>query len=264
MEPNYGQSLFLEAFCKHVCFLCKSRHTISITLLCNNSDAVRCESEEDISLDRRFLLVRGEMTCKGMHARHFGLWKRKHIPSDRWKTVLGLGVIACFDDTGLDAARCLTDKPVIGIGEAAYRCAAMVSNKFSVVTTLARSVPALEHNLARYGMAHQCVKVRSSEVAVLDLEDNNPAACRKIEAEIEAAIADDKAEAIVLGCAGMADLADSLSQRYQLPVLDGLACAVALAESLVRLKLRTSRLGGYASPPAHKLQLAFGSDPVAA
>jgi allantoin racemase len=62
----------------------------------------------------------------------------------------------------------------------------------------------------------------------------------------------------------MADLADSLSQRYQLPVLDGLACAVALAESLVRLKLRTSRLGGYASPPAHKLQLAFGSDPVAA
>ena len=28
-------------------------------------------------------------------------------------------VIACFDDTGLDAARCLTDKPVIGIGEAA-------------------------------------------------------------------------------------------------------------------------------------------------
>ncbi|MCH9818635.1 MAG: aspartate/glutamate racemase family protein [Burkholderiaceae bacterium] len=173
-------------------------------------------------------------------------------------------VIACFDDTGLDAARCLTDKPVIGIGEAAYRCAAMVSNKFSVVTTLARSVPALEHNLARYGMAHQCVKVRSSEVAVLDLEDNNPAACRKIEAEIEAAIADDKAEAIVLGCAGMADLADSLSQRYQLPVLDGLACAVALAESLVRLKLRTSRLGGYASPPAHKLQLAFGSDPVAA
>ncbi|MCX8520624.1 MAG: aspartate/glutamate racemase family protein, partial [Rhodoferax sp.] len=56
-------------------------------------------------------------------------------------------VIACFDDTGLDAARCLTDKPVVGIGEAGYRMAAMLSNHFSVVTTLARSVPALQHNL---------------------------------------------------------------------------------------------------------------------
>ena len=50
-------------------------------------------------------------------------------------------VIACFDDTGLDALRCLTDKPVVGIGEAGYRMASMLSNKFSVVTTLARSVP---------------------------------------------------------------------------------------------------------------------------
>jgi len=49
-------------------------------------------------------------------------------------------IIACFDDTGLDAARCLTDRPVIGIGEAAYHFAAMLANKFSVVTTLARSV----------------------------------------------------------------------------------------------------------------------------
>ncbi|MEY4696206.1 MAG: hypothetical protein RIT14_634 [Pseudomonadota bacterium] len=56
-------------------------------------------------------------------------------------------IIACFDDTGLDAARCLTDRPVIGIGEAAYHFASMLANKFSVVTTLDRSVPALEHNL---------------------------------------------------------------------------------------------------------------------
>lgn len=50
-------------------------------------------------------------------------------------------VTACFDDTGPDAARCITDKPMIGIGEAAYRVASMLANKFSVVTTLARSVP---------------------------------------------------------------------------------------------------------------------------
>ena len=52
-------------------------------------------------------------------------------------------VIACFDDTGLDAARCLTASPVVGIGEAAYHMASIISNKFGVVTTLSRSIPAL-------------------------------------------------------------------------------------------------------------------------
>jgi allantoin racemase len=162
-------------------------------------------------------------------------------------------VIACFDDTGLDAARCLTDKPVIGIGEAAYHMASMISNKFSVVTTLARSVPALEHNLHRYGLIARCARVRSSEVAVLELERPGSDACNRISAEIGRAVAEDRAEAIVLGCAGMADLADALAKEHGLPVLDGVSCAVGLAEAMVRLRIFTSRVGGYSPPPAHKM-----------
>jgi allantoin racemase len=161
-------------------------------------------------------------------------------------------VIACFDDTGLDAARCLTDRPVIGIGEAAYHMASMVSNKFSVVTTLARSVPALEHNLHRYGLAARCARVRSSEVAVLELEKPGSDAARRISAEIGRAVTEDRAEAIVLGCAGMADLAEALATEHGLPVLDGVSCAIGLAEAMVRLQLFTSRLGGYSPPPARK------------
>lgn len=162
-------------------------------------------------------------------------------------------VIACFDDTGLDAARCLTDKPVIGIGEAAYHMASMISNKFSVVTTLARSVPALEHNLHRYGLIARCSRVRSSEVAVLELEHAGSDACNRISAEIGRAVAEDRAEAIVLGCAGMADLADALAKEHGLPVLDGVSCAVGLAEAMVRLRIFTSSLGGYSPSPAHKM-----------
>jgi len=161
-------------------------------------------------------------------------------------------VIACFDDTGLDAARCLTDKPVIGIGEAAYHMASMISNKFSVVTTLARSVPALEHNLHRYGLIIRCSRVRSSEVAVLELERPGSDACNRISAEIGRAVTEDRAEAIVLGCAGMADLADALAKEHGLPVLDGVTCAIGLAEAMVKLRLFTSRVGGYSPPPAHK------------
>lgn len=167
-------------------------------------------------------------------------------------------VIACFDDTGLDAARCLTERPVIGIGEAAYHFASMISNKFSVVTTLARSVPALEHNLARYGLSARCARVRSSEVAVLELEKPGSDARRKISAEIGLALTEDRAEAIVLGCAGMASLANDLAVEHGLPVLDGVSCAVRMAEAMAGLDLRTSRLGGYAPPPASKLESVFG------
>lgn len=162
-------------------------------------------------------------------------------------------VIACFDDTGLDAARCITDKPVLGIGEAAYRIASMVSNKFSVVTTLGRSVPALEHNLMRYGMERQCIKVRSSEIPVLELENESSSAVDKISAEIGKALTEDRAEAIVLGCAGMVDLAQLLSEKHSIPVLDGVTCAVSLCESLVRLNVKNSQQGGYAPPPASKI-----------
>lgn len=157
-------------------------------------------------------------------------------------------VIACFDDTGLDAARCVTDRPVVGIGEAAYHMAAMLSNKFSVVTTLGRSVPALEHNLHRYGLAARCARVRSSEVPVLDLEKPGSNARGRISAEVARAIEEDRAEAIVLGCAGMTDLTEALAAEHGLPVLDGVVCAVSLSESMVRLGLRTTRLGGYAPP----------------
>jgi len=163
--------------------------------------------------------------------------------------------IACFDDTGLDAARCLTDRPVIGIGEAGYRTAAMLSNRFSVVTTLPRSIAALEHNILRYGLERHCASVRACDVPVLDLEANQGTALQKIQSEIEKAIEHDRAEAIVLGCAGMTDLAKGLSDQYGLPVLDGVACAAAMCEAMARLGLRTSRLGGYAEPPAHKREL---------
>jgi len=168
-------------------------------------------------------------------------------------------VIACFDDTGLDAARCATDAPVIGIGEAAFHLTSLIAGRFSVVTTLARSVPAIEHNLVRYGLATRCARVRASEVPVLDLEIAGSPARGRISGEIGRALAEDGAEAIVLGCAGMADLASDLSREHGVPVLDGVACAVKLCESLIALGLKTSKTGGYAWPRAKRFEGAFAN-----
>jgi allantoin racemase len=159
-------------------------------------------------------------------------------------------VIACFDDTGLEPARCATPAPVIGIGEAAFHMASLIAAKFSVVTTLSRSIVPIEHNLAKYGLLSRCARVRAAEVPVLALEEPGSDARRAIEMEIEQALTHDGAEAIVLGCAGMTDLARDLERKAGVPVLDGVACAVSLAESLVRLGLKTSKRRTYAAPLA--------------
>ena len=154
-------------------------------------------------------------------------------------------VIACFDDTGLDAARCMVDAPVLGIGQSACSVASMLSNKFTVITTLSRSVPVLEANLQKYGLAARCAKVRATDIPVLELEDMPSETMHAMRRVVEIAIREDKSDAIVLGCAGMTDMADQLSSEFGLPVIDGLSCAVTLAEALAAAGLRTSKAGAY-------------------
>ena len=165
-------------------------------------------------------------------------------------------IIACFDDTGLDAARCFSTVPVIGIGEAAYHAASFVANRFGVVTTLTRSVAALQHNLNRYGLASRCAGVRAADIPVLELENPESNAFQRISQEIQRSIDSDGADAIVLGCAGMTDLAAALQAEHGVPVIDGVVSAVKFAEALVGLGLKTSKHGAYAAP-AHKPYLGI-------
>lgn len=154
-------------------------------------------------------------------------------------------VIACFDDTGLYAARKRTTVPVIGIGEAAYHYAMLVAERFSVVTTLSVSIPVIQENIMRYGLSARCGKVRASNVPVLELERPGSTARETISDEIASALLYDNSDAIVLGCAGMADLAADLSARHKVPVVDGVAAAVKLAEGLATLRLATSQFGPF-------------------
>ncbi len=131
------------------------------------------------------------------------------------------------------------------------------------MTTLDRSIPIIEHNLVRYGLHSRCARVRAADVPVLSLEDPHSDARRRIALEIESAKAEDRAEAIVLGCAGMADLAADLSRQHGLPVIDGVAVAIGLIEVLARLGLRTSKRGGYAMPLAKTYLGPFASDGLA-
>lgn len=156
-------------------------------------------------------------------------------------------VIACFGDPGLSAARELARGPVLGIAEAAMRTATHLGRGFSVVTTLARTVGQAVDLTERYGVQRFCRGVHATDIPVLELED--PKVRGMIADACRAAVAADDSDAVVLGCAGMADLCHELSDEIGVPVIDGVAAATVTVQSLITLGLRKSGRGEFASPP---------------
>ncbi|MGP3956814.1 aspartate/glutamate racemase family protein [Nonomuraea sp. 3N208] len=155
-------------------------------------------------------------------------------------------VIACFGDPGLDAARELAAGPVVGIAEAAMHAATLLGRGFSVVTTLSRTVGRAWDLAHRYGFGAACRGVHACDIPVLDLED--PSARKTVTELCVAAVERDGSDAVVLGCAGMADFAAEVSDETGVPVIDGVTAATKLVESLVALGLRTGKRGEYAAP----------------
>lgn len=155
-------------------------------------------------------------------------------------------VMAGFGEHGREGARELLDVPVVDITEAAAHLACLLGRRYGVVTTLERSRGQIEDSLYTAGVLQNCAAVVGTGLGVLDLGDK----ARAEEAFIAAAerARQAGAEVLVLGCAGMTGLQRTVGERLGLPVVDGVAAAVKLAESLVSLGLTTSRAGSWAKP----------------
>jgi allantoin racemase len=157
-------------------------------------------------------------------------------------------VIACFDDPGLHAAREVARGPVIGICQAAIQVAMTISRRFSIITTLPRSIPIIEDLVSAYGADRHCRNVRAINLPVLGLEEDPAVAEQLLIREIELAKQEDRAEAIILGCAGMSALCDRLREATGIPVIDGVTAAIKLAEALVGAGYVTSKVNAYDYP----------------
>jgi allantoin racemase len=155
---------------------------------------------------------------------------------------------AGYGEHGREGLQELLDVPVVDITEAAAQVAMLIGRSYSVVTTLDRAVPQIEDRLMLAGLANRCASVRASGVAVLELEQDTDRAIDSIVDQAVKAVAEDRAEVICLGCGGMAGLDRKVAAATRVPVVDGVAAAVVLTESLVRLGLSTSRVRTYAAP----------------
>ncbi len=166
-------------------------------------------------------------------------------------------VIACFGDPGLLAARELASGPVIGIAEAAMHTATLVATRFSIITTLPRTLVIARHLLQQYGFTHHCAALHAIDLPVLALEDGSGVAQERVRARCIQAVREDNSGAIVLGCGGMASLAQALTRELGMPVIDGVSAAVKMVEALVALGLGTSKQGDLAYPLAKPLSGGF-------
>jgi len=157
-------------------------------------------------------------------------------------------IIACYGDPLLHSAREISEVPVYGIAESSMHMACMLGYKFSIVSVLERMRPILEELLMRNGLTYRCASIRIVEIPVLDIEKDPSATIQALTDASKTAIKEDGAEVICLGCAGMTELDKPMEQELGVPVLDGVVCAVKMAEAAFDYGLKLSKIKAFKKP----------------
>ena len=158
-------------------------------------------------------------------------------------------ILAGFGEHGKDALQEMLSVPVLDIAECAAHVAHLIGRRFSVITTLSRSIPAIEDRLMLAGLAAHCASIRACGLRTADVDADPAGAVEAIVGAAARAVAEDGADVICLGCAGMAGVTAAISAKLGVPAVDGVAAAVALAQAVVGLGLATSKAGVYADGP---------------
>ncbi|MDF3338836.1 aspartate/glutamate racemase family protein [Mycolicibacterium septicum] len=160
-------------------------------------------------------------------------------------------VVAGFGEHGRDALAEMLTVPVFDIAECSAHVAHLIGRRFSVVTTLARSIAPIEDRLLLAGLDAHCVSVRACGLGTATVDADPEGAIQAIVDEAARAVTEDGADVICLGCAGMSGVVDAVTAKLGVPVVDGVAAAVGLAQAVVGLGLSTSKAGVYAPGPGN-------------
>jgi allantoin racemase len=205
----------------------------------------------------------GAASIEGFYEEEYAILHFLETIRDRAAEFDGV-ILACYGDPGLYAAREISPVPVVGIAEASMLMACTVAHKWSIVTVLPRIKPMMENMVRMHGLEGRCASIRTTPLSVLDCEHDPTAAEREIAKAARAAIEEDGAEAILLGCGGMGPLDQTVGAALPgIPVIDGIACAVKLLEGLHDYGLRTSRVAAFKEPEPKEF-VPYPGHPVAA
>ena len=154
--------------------------------------------------------------------------------------------VTCFGDPGVDAAREKVRIPVVGGFAPAALMATALAGQWSVVTVVREVVPLCRDLARKHGLESNMASVRVVGIPVLELDDRDRLQNRTLEESI-AAIREDGAEGIVLGCTAMLGLGQALRQGlgragFAVPVVEPTAAALGFLESMIRSGVSHSKL----------------------
>jgi allantoin racemase len=162
-------------------------------------------------------------------------------------------ILACFSDPGLDAAKEISEIPVIGIEEATMHVAAMLGHRFSITTSGYNRVPTRELHVLLRNLESAYASTLVMDMPVLEM-DANPEAAKKRIMDLARSAVEEGTEVIVLGCAGLAGYAEDIEREVGVVVLDPTSVAFKVAEAMVDLGLRHSKVRRYATPPEKEIK----------
>ncbi len=158
-------------------------------------------------------------------------------------------VLAGFGNYGTAAVKEILDVPVIAMAEAAMAFAMPFCHRFAIVTTSPRMIPYTQDLVTFLGFDAHCAGVRA--VSMPPPDPSQPRQERVLDqlAEEVGRVTETGADLVILGGALLSPYAGSLRARTRVPVIEPVACAVQMAEAVVRLELRQSKLRKFAPPP---------------
>ena len=157
-------------------------------------------------------------------------------------------VIAISFDTALDGAREAAPFPVVGMTEAALHAAALLGGPIGFIGPVPRVFNVYRDVVARTGLTSRIAGYRPLDMRSEDFADpaNMVGPAARLANEL---IEQEHAESIVIAGAALAGLVDRAQAQVPVPVVDGIAAGVVLAEALVRLGLPKARAGSHAMLP---------------
>lgn len=157
-------------------------------------------------------------------------------------------------DSGLRAARELLAVPVVGMTEAGLLLASTLGTRIGMVI-LGRRLLSVYDELARsYGFTDRLAGIEAVDAAPRDLLSDPEAFYAPIVEGCRRLVERDAAEVVLLVGAVMAGLPKLLAERVPVPLVDGIAAGILLAEALVRLGARERECGSLARPVGRLLK----------
>jgi allantoin racemase len=155
-------------------------------------------------------------------------------------------------DMNIESARAAVNIPVVGLASATYHVASQLADRFGIISTNEKTVPAHKRNIKAMGFPDHIVSIRALDIPILESIDRKEEMEDKFLEIARDQINKEGADLIISGSGSIfpalgAGSRERIEKKLGVPVLEGSGVALKTLELMVNLKLTQSKKA-YPSP----------------